>query len=264
MAKNYPTSELHREIEDLKERVRQLEEKTTKEVRGRTEHVVIVDDPLGFQIGEETTISLRETIDGEIKFSPQEGGNLVIQGGLAGSSSAGTLAIQSQLGSPSGADQINPPPYEASVISENYLCPTCNKQVQGIHHCPLAPDTQILIKIGDRVIGAVQSITFEESRMFQGFDFEYGPSPVTSIKGELQRVRFDRNRLIEIFNKSDLASPTVGQTKPLTVAITSSNGSSTELLGVWITQGLGYALGTDDWIVIDGPVKFEAKRIETF
>lgn len=121
--------------------------------------------------------------------------------------------------------------------------------------------TNIVIKVGNTAVGAVQSMQVREARNIQMVD-EVGtdghidsvPTKSTDISGECRRTRFDRLRITESFSRGFLHAH--AQRIPFDIVIFDKwNGDGentiiTTIKNVWI-QNISYQYQSDNWIITD-------------
>lgn len=130
--------------------------------------------------------------------------------------------------------------------------------------------TNIVIKVGNTAVGAIQSIQVREQRNIQMID-EVGtdghidsvPIKSTDISGECRRTRFDRLRVSEAFSRDFLHVH--AQRIPFDIDIydnwngDGSNAIITTIRNVWI-QSISYSYTADNWVIIDD-MSFVAEAI---
>lgn len=134
--------------------------------------------------------------------------------------------------------------------------------------------TNIIIKVNNEAVGAIQNISFNESRQIQripevGTDGFIDSTPVksTEISGSCRRIRFDRLRISEAFSRGFVHVKS--QVYPFDIEIyDTQNGSvdSDEVIitvvkNVWIEK-ISYAYASDNWIITDD-MSFVAEDIYT-
>ena len=95
--------------------------------------------------------------------------------------------------------------------------------------------TEIIIKAGGRVVGAVQSLKITED------------VNVNHVKITAARVRFDRARIAEAFSRGFIHA--ASQRFPLQIEIKDA-GTITSVNNVWVT-GLNQSYQTAEWIIVD-------------
>ena len=140
----------------------------------------------------------------------------------------------------------------------------------GVNKTSTAVSTNIIIKVGNVAVGAVQSLQVREERGIKMID-EVGtdghidsvPNTSTNITGSCSRVRFDRLRITEAFSRSFLH--VASQVYPFDIVIldkqkqASSQWVSTVIKNVWIT-GVDYTFSATDWIITDN-MNWQAEQI---
>lgn len=102
----------------------------------------------------------------------------------------------------------------------------------------VSPSTKIIVRVGDNVIGAIQSISIQEKRSPDGYD---------SVTAKISRVRFDKMRIAEAFSRGFLHVNS--QRYPFDIEIEDEN-FITILKNVWITS-LAYTYSVNDWVITD-------------
>lgn len=121
--------------------------------------------------------------------------------------------------------------------------------------------TNIIIKVNDTAVGAIQQLSINENRAVReiyevGTDGAIDSTPTSSTKynGSCQRIRFDRLRISEAFLRGFLHVKS--QVYPFDIYIIdrqkkdSSNWITTVIKNVWITS-LSYGYQANDWILTD-------------
>lgn len=130
--------------------------------------------------------------------------------------------------------------------------------------------TNIVVKVGNTAVGAIQSIHITEKRTVHMID-EIGtdghidsvPIKATDISGTCTRTRFDLLRMTEAFSRDFLHVH--AQRIPFDIDIydnwngNGSNAIITTIRNVWITN-LDYNIQAENWIIIDN-MTFEAEAI---
>lgn len=134
--------------------------------------------------------------------------------------------------------------------------------------------TNIVIKVGDNVVGAVQEMSVDEQRDVKmidevGTDGSIDSAPTSSAKytGSCQRIRFARVRIAHAFQRGFVH---VGSQRiPFDIEIhdifadsDQNNAIVTVLKNVWITK-IGYKYGADNWIITE-TMDFKAETIFSF
>lgn len=132
--------------------------------------------------------------------------------------------------------------------------------------------TNIIIKVGDNVVGAVQTMAITEARPNIRMIDEVGtdghidsaPNQSTNISGTCNRVRFDRMRIAEAFSRGFIHVK--AQRIPFDIEIhdrfhDADPGSAivTTIKNVWI-KSINYTYQVSDFIVTDD-MAFDAEDI---
>lgn len=138
----------------------------------------------------------------------------------------------------------------------NLFNPSTGKNNTGV-----ALSTQVLIKVGNTPVGAIQKLTVNENRTISMVDevgtdghIDSAPTKSSDIKGSCNRVRFDRIRASEAFGRDFLHVHS--QRIPFDIDIfdfwsgDGSNAIVTTITNVWI-ESLSYSYSSSDWIIID-------------
>lgn len=99
--------------------------------------------------------------------------------------------------------------------------------------------TTIIVKVGDKVVGAIQSLSISEKR---------GEDGNTSVTAKINRIRFDKLRITEAFSRGFVHVHS--QIYPFDIQILDDKKFVTTLKNVWIT-GLDYTYSANDWIITD-------------
>lgn len=129
--------------------------------------------------------------------------------------------------------------------------------------------TNIVIKVGDYIVGAIQSINVDEKRSIRMIDevgtdghIDSAPNKSADYTGNCERVRFDRQRIAEAFNRGFVHVSS--QRIPFDIEIhdifadsDTNNAVITVLKNVWISS-IGYTYNVSDWIITD-KMGFEAE-----
>lgn len=141
--------------------------------------------------------------------------------------------------------------------------------------------TNIIIKVGNETIGAIQSIQITEERGIHMIDevgtdghIDSAPNRSTNISGTCTRVRFDRLRILEAFSRGfthvhaqrypfdieiiDIQNAASDAAEPLESEAT----IVTVLKNVWIGN-LSYAYTANDFIIQD-TMQFQAETIQSY
>jgi hypothetical protein len=131
--------------------------------------------------------------------------------------------------------------------------------------------TNIIIKAGNYVVGAVQTLNITESRDVKMIDevgtdghIDSAPSASTNISGNCTRVRFDKQRVAEAFGRS--FTHVHAQRIPFDIEIhdifadeDTNNAVITTIKNVWITE-ISYDYNATDWVISD-KMSFKAEAI---
>jgi hypothetical protein len=117
------------------------------------------------------------------------------------------------------------------------LCFFKSKPPVAIDAKPIS--TTIIVKVGDKVVGAIQSLSISEKRSPDGY---------TSVTAKVSRVRFDKLRIAEAFSRGFVHVQS--QIYPFDIDIVDNQKIITTLKNVWITA-IDYAYSANDWIIID-------------
>lgn len=133
--------------------------------------------------------------------------------------------------------------------------------------------TNIIIKVGSYVVGAVQTLSITESRAIKMIDevgtdghIDSAPSASTNITGNCTRVRFDRQRIADAMGRSFIHVHS--QRIPFDIEIhdvfadaDTNNAVITTIKNVWIKE-ISYDMSATDWIISD-KMSFEAEGISS-
>lgn len=148
---------------------------------------------------------------------------------------------------------------------------TALTDVNGNNRTATHLSSNIIIKVDNYVVGAVQSISINESRSVKMIDevgtdghIDSAPNKSADYKGSCERVRFDGARIAEAFARGFVH---VGSQRiPFDIEIHDvfadadvNNAVVTVLKNVWIT-GISHQLGVNDWVITDR-MDFEAETI---
>lgn len=143
--------------------------------------------------------------------------------------------------------------------------------VNGNNRTATHLSSNIIIKVDNYVVGAVQSINITESRSVRMIDevgtdghIDSAPNKSSDYKGSCERVRFDRQRIAEAFARGFVH---VGSQRiPFDIEIhdifadsDTANAVVTVLKNVWIT-GISYQYGINDWVISE-KMDFEAETM---
>jgi hypothetical protein len=111
--------------------------------------------------------------------------------------------------------------------------------------------TVIIVKVGDKAVGAIQSLSITEKRC---------ENDSLSVTAKASRVRFDKARVAEAFSRGFVHVSS--QRYPLQIEIIDGDKITTTLRNAWITA-LDYTYTTGDWIITD-QMELEAETIFSF
>ncbi len=131
--------------------------------------------------------------------------------------------------------------------------------------------TNIVVKVDGNIIGAIKSLSINESRDIRmisevGTDgvIDSAPSSSTQISGSCSRTRFARMRVAEAFGRSFIHVHS--QRIPFDIEIQDifhdsdpTNAIITTIKNVWIA-GIRYEYQSDDFIIVDN-MEWKAERI---
>jgi hypothetical protein len=140
----------------------------------------------------------------------------------------------------------------------------------GTNKTSTSLSTHILILVNGRAVGAVQSISVNESRNIKMIDeigtdghIDSAPTSSTNITGSCNRVRFDRLRISEAFGRGFIHVSS--QMYPFDIVLldrqkqNAANQVSTVIKNVWI-KSIDTDYSATDWIVTD-KMNWEAEAI---
>lgn len=130
--------------------------------------------------------------------------------------------------------------------------------------------TNIIIKVGGIIVGAIQKLDITEARDVKMIDevgtdghIDSAPTKSTDISGNCERIRFDRQRIAEAFGRGYVHVH--AQRLPFDIEIHdifAGDGDSsiiTTLKNVWITE-ISYSYNAGDWIISER-MNFKAEAI---
>lgn len=131
--------------------------------------------------------------------------------------------------------------------------------------------TNIIVKVGGNIIGAVQSLSVNESRNIKMIDevgtdghIDSAPQSSTDISGSCERVRFDRLRILEAFSRGYIHVSS--QRIPFDIEIHDifhdsdpGNAIVTVIQNVWI-KSIRYDYKASDFIITES-MDWTAERI---
>lgn len=140
----------------------------------------------------------------------------------------------------------------------------------GQNKTSTAISTNIIIMVNQTPVGAVQSLSINETRNIKMID-EVGtdghidsvPNQSSNFSGSCSRVRFDRLRIAEAFSRGFIHVQS--QAYPFDIVILDKQKSdvgaqiSTVIKNVWI-KGLSYEYTVSDWVIMD-KMDWEAETI---
>ena len=140
----------------------------------------------------------------------------------------------------------------------------------GVNKTSTSLSTNIIIMVGGRAVGAIQSLQINEKRSIKMID-EVGadghidsvPNQSTDISGTCQRIRFDRIRIAEAFGRGFLH--VASQVYPFDIVILDkqtrnvAHQISTVIKNVWI-EGIDYTYTTQDWVITES-MQWKAETI---
>lgn len=102
-----------------------------------------------------------------------------------------------------------------------------------------SPTTFIIVKVGGKAVGAIQSLSITERK---------GTDGNTSVTAKISRVRFDKMRISEAFSRGFLHVNS--QIYPFDIDIIDDQKVTTTLKNVWITK-LDYTYSINEWLITD-------------
>lgn len=112
--------------------------------------------------------------------------------------------------------------------------------------------TTIIITAGNKQpIGACESLTIKESKTED--------NSTTSVKLEIPRMRLDRSRLSETFERGHFH--VASQVYPIHITVLEDGKETIHVHNVWIS-GIAAAFTTDEWIIAEG-LELEAESVKT-
>ena len=130
--------------------------------------------------------------------------------------------------------------------------------------------TMIVIKVNDQAVGAVQKLSITEARTIKMIDevgtdghIDSAPTASTNITGDCTRIRFERLRIAEAFDRGFLHVKS--QRVPFDIHVIDLMGSVpivTVIQNVWIKQ-ISYGYTQNDWIITDD-MQWEAETIFSY
>jgi hypothetical protein len=140
----------------------------------------------------------------------------------------------------------------------------------NVNKTSTALSTNIIVMVNNTAVGAIQSLSINESRQIKMIDevgadghIDSAPTSSTNITGTCRRIRFDRLRIAEAFSRGFVH--VASQVYPFDIVILDKQkrdqGSqiSTVIKNVWI-KSIDYAYEASDWIITD-TMNWEAETI---
>lgn len=140
----------------------------------------------------------------------------------------------------------------------------------GVNKTSTALSTNILILVNGTAVGAVQSMSVNETRPLKFFGeigtdghIDSAPSGSTTIAGNCSRIRFDRLRIAEAFGRGFIHARS--QVYPFDIVILDKQKKNTEsqistvIKNVWI-RTINTTYNASDWIISDS-MDWEAETI---
>lgn len=133
--------------------------------------------------------------------------------------------------------------------------------------------TNIIVKVGPYVVGAIQKLNISEKRSVKMVDelgtdghIDSAPTKSTDIQGSVERIRFNGQRMLDAMARGFVHIHS--QRIPFDIEIhdTFSNNDTTNAVittihNVWFTS-LNYDYSADDWVIRDR-VDWEAESISS-
>lgn len=140
----------------------------------------------------------------------------------------------------------------------------------NVNKTSTAISTNIIIMVNNTAVGAIQSMSIDESRNIKmvdevGTDGHVDSVPVssTNITGTCKRIRYDRMRVAEAFSRGFVHVHS--QVYPFDIVIldkqkrSQASQISTVIKNVWI-KGINYSYEANEWIITD-TMTWEAEAI---
>ena len=112
--------------------------------------------------------------------------------------------------------------------------------------------TTIIVRVGDKVVGAISSISIEEYRPYNDATRAASSNKITA-----NRIRFDRARIAEAFSRGFIHKNS--QIYPLQIEVIDEKAKTT-IQNAWIDEDVGFSYMTNDWIIVDC-IKLIAEKI---
>lgn len=150
---------------------------------------------------------------------------------------------------------------------------TALTDAQGNNRTASHLSTNIIIKVGNRVVGAIQSIGVKENRSIQMIDelgtdghIDSAPNKSADFSGDCKLIRFAKKRLFEAFGRGFIHI--MSQRIPFDIEIhdtfsdaDTNNAVVTTLHNVWF-ETLSYDYSVSDWIIQES-ASFKFERISS-
>ena len=143
----------------------------------------------------------------------------------------------------------------------------------GANKTSSALSTNIIIQVNGQSVGAIQSISVNETRAIKFIDevgtdghVDSSPSASSGISGNCTRIRFDRLRIAEAFGRGFIHARS--QVYPFDIHILdkqkrdSNSHITTIIKNVWI-KGIQTTYQAGDWVISD-QMDWEAETIYSF
>lgn len=133
--------------------------------------------------------------------------------------------------------------------------------------------TNIVIKVDNYIVGAVQKLNIKETRSIEMIDevgtdghIDSAPNKSTDISGSCDRIRFNKQRIADSFGRGFVHAH--AQRIPFDIEIhdffhdaDTNNSIITVLKNVWI-EDISYSYGADNWIISES-MSFKAETIKS-
>jgi len=120
---------------------------------------------------------------------------------------------------------------------------------EHISNVPAPSSTKIIVKVGDNVVGAIQSF-----KSIECLSKHYA----CSVKIYANRVRFDKLKVSEAFGKGFIHPN--AQRLPFQITVENNGESNMEVQNAWVND-IGYAYDVGDYIIADN-IEFEAEFVK--
>ncbi len=153
-------------------------------------------------------------------------------------------------------------PQTGSILANN----------DGTNRTGTSLSTNIVIKVGNNTVGAVQELSINEDRPIQMIDevgtdghIDSAPRSSANFSGSCRRIRFDRMRISESFSRGFLHVH--AQRVPFDLVIIDKWNDDVEsaivtiVKNVWI-KGLSYSYSAQEFIITDN-MQWEAETISS-